>query len=110
MFKRVAAICALILVFTKAAVAQPQVLTSIKGTPLYAEVESKMLTALTWETSTDRDQDFQRTHPRAYYDHAVRYVVNKVNAAKAKKRRETLESWKLGLKAWVAKRRMGRAK
>ena len=36
MFKRVAAICALILVFTKAAVAQPQVLTSIKPLQLIA--------------------------------------------------------------------------
>ncbi len=81
----------------------------IKGTPLYTEVESVMLEKLDWETSTDRDLDFKRTHPRKYYDHAVRYVVNKVNAAKAKKKRQTLESWKLGLKAMVAKQRMRRS-
>ncbi len=36
MFKRVAAICALSIVFTEAAVAQPQVLTSIKPLQLIA--------------------------------------------------------------------------
>ncbi len=79
----------------------------IKGTPMYEEVESQMLEKLDWETSTDRDLDFVRTFPRVYYDHAVRYVVNKVNAAKAKKKGKLLDSWKLGAKAWVAKRRMG---
>ncbi|MEY3442433.1 MAG: hypothetical protein RLZZ519_714 [Bacteroidota bacterium] len=78
----------------------------IKGTPMYEEVESQMLEKLDWETSTDRDLDFVRTFPRAYYDYAVRYVVNKVNAAKAKKKGKLLDSWKLGAKAWVSKRRM----
>ncbi|MFN8394964.1 MAG: radical SAM protein [Bacteroidia bacterium] len=80
----------------------------IKGTPMYEEVEPEFLKSLPWESSTDRDQDFKRQYPREYYDHAVRYVVNKVNAAKARKRGKRVESWKLGLKAWVSKRRMGR--
>lgn len=78
----------------------------IKGTPMYEEVEPEFLKALPWDSSTDRDQDFKRTYSREYYDHAVRYVVNKVNAAKARKRGKRLEGWKLGLKAWVAKQRM----
>jgi anaerobic magnesium-protoporphyrin IX monomethyl ester cyclase len=78
----------------------------IKGTPMYEEVESQILEKLPWESSTDRDLDFKRTYNRKYYDYAVRYVVNKVNSAKARKRKKTIESWKLGLKAWVAKRRM----
>jgi anaerobic magnesium-protoporphyrin IX monomethyl ester cyclase len=82
----------------------------IKGTPMYEEVESAMLEKLPWETSTDRDLDFKRTYPRKYYDHAVRYVVNAVNGAKAKKQGKVIESWKLGLKAWVSKRQMARSK
>lgn len=82
----------------------------IKGTPMYEEVESEMLEKLPWETSTDRDLDFKRAHPRIYYDHAVRYVVNKVNAAKARKKGAFFESLKLGLKARVAKGRMARSR
>jgi radical SAM superfamily enzyme YgiQ (UPF0313 family) len=54
----------------------------IKGTPLYAEVEKEFLTNFPWESSTDRDIDFERTYPRPYYDHAVKWVVNEVNAKK----------------------------
>ncbi len=78
----------------------------IKGTPLYTEVESVMLEKLPWDTSTDRDLDFKRTHPRKFYDHAVRYVVNSVNAAKARKKGEFFGALKMGLKARVAKVRM----
>jgi anaerobic magnesium-protoporphyrin IX monomethyl ester cyclase len=78
----------------------------IKGTPMYEEVESALLEKLPWDTSTDRDLDFKRTHPRRYYDHAVRYVVNAVNGAKARKEGRIVQSWKLGLKARVARMRM----
>ena len=82
----------------------------IKGTPLYQEVESLMLEQLDWAKSTDRDLDFQRTHPRAYYHYAVRYVVNQVNAAKAKKKGEYFGAFKMRLKAKVAKARMRRSR
>ncbi|OSZ82481.1 B12-binding domain-containing radical SAM protein [Chitinophagaceae bacterium IBVUCB1] len=54
----------------------------IKGTPLYAEVEKDFLTNFPWESSTDRDIDFKRVYPRKYYEHAVVWVVNEVNAKK----------------------------
>jgi len=54
----------------------------IKGTPLYAEVEQNFLTNFPWESSTDRDIDFERTYPKQYYEHAVKWVVNEVNTKK----------------------------
>ena len=80
----------------------------IKGTAMYAEVESSMIMDSKWETRTDRDIDFERTYPRKYYDYAVRWVVNSVNAAQQKKRGEWLNSLKSGLKARVAKSGMRR--
>jgi radical SAM superfamily enzyme YgiQ (UPF0313 family) len=50
----------------------------IKGTPLYAETESKFIDPKNWEISTDRDIDFKRTYPRRYYDFALRWVHNEV--------------------------------
>ena len=50
----------------------------IKGTPLYAETESKFIDPQDWEISTDRDIDFKRTYPRRYYDFALRWVHNEV--------------------------------
>ena len=52
----------------------------IKGTALYEEVEAQLTTDLSWEEGSDRDLDFPRTYPRRYYDHAVRWVLNEVNA------------------------------
>jgi len=54
----------------------------IKGTPLYAEMEKDFLTHFPWESATDREIDFARTFPRRYYDYAVSWVVNEVNAKK----------------------------
>lgn len=80
----------------------------IKGTAMYAEVESSMIVNAEWDQRTDRDLDFQRTYPRAYYDYAVRWVVNSVNASKAKKKGEWFNSMKLRLKARIAKEGMRR--
>lgn len=54
----------------------------IKGTPLYAEVENDFLTNFPWESSTDRDIDFKRQYDRKYYEYAVSWVTNEVNAKK----------------------------
>ncbi|HYC87538.1 MAG TPA: radical SAM protein, partial [Chryseosolibacter sp.] len=51
----------------------------IKGTELFAEVETEQTTRLDWGSSTDRDIDFKRTYPRRYYDFAVKHVINEVN-------------------------------
>jgi len=51
----------------------------IKGTELYNDVKADFLDkALAWETSTDRDIDFKRTHPKQYYQHAIKWVMNEV--------------------------------
>lgn len=52
----------------------------IKGTDLYNQVEDKIINPKDWATSTDRDIEFTRTYSRKYYDYAVRYIVNSVNA------------------------------
>jgi radical SAM superfamily enzyme YgiQ (UPF0313 family) len=51
----------------------------IKGTSLYNEIENKITIKPNWETSTDRDIDFNRTFSRKFYDFAVRRIVNEVN-------------------------------
>lgn len=58
----------------------------IKGTPLYAEVESRFVKKLNWESSTDRDIDFTRTYRRKYYDYALRRLYNEVAFYKGKSR------------------------
>src|SRR4030095_10655761 len=55
----------------------------IKGTPLYAEVESRFITKLSWENSTDRDIDFERTYNRRYYDYAIQMINYEVRYHKA---------------------------
>ena len=64
----------------------------IVGTDLYNEIEQDLINKLDWETTTDRDLDFKRTYSKKFYDYAVRYVVNEVNAAlKAKSLTEKLK-------------------
>jgi len=58
----------------------------IKGTPLYAEVESRFVTNLPWESSTDRDIDFTRTYNRKYYDYAIQMINYEVSYHKALKK------------------------
>ena len=51
----------------------------IKGTELYEEVKNEFLDQqLDWETSTDRDIDFKRSHPKQYYQYAIQWVMNEV--------------------------------
>lgn len=66
----------------------------IKGTELYKEVEALKLNNVEWHEGTDRDVDFKRAYSRAYYDHAVRYVVNEVNSFKLYKRSQYFGSFK----------------
>lgn len=54
----------------------------IKGTPLYEEVESSFIEQLSWENSTDRQLDFNRTYSRKYYDYAVRWIYNEMEIHK----------------------------
>lgn len=51
----------------------------IKGTELYNEVKNEFLNQqMDWETTTDRDIDFKRTHPKQYYQYAIQWVMNEV--------------------------------
>ncbi len=56
----------------------------ITGTELYKEVKDDLITHLNWAESTDRDIDFKRQHSRKFYEYAVRWVYNRVNADKEK--------------------------
>jgi radical SAM superfamily enzyme YgiQ (UPF0313 family) len=51
----------------------------IKGTELFAEIESSQTNNFEWNKNSDRDRDFKRTYTRKYYDFAVRRVTNEVN-------------------------------
>lgn len=48
----------------------------IKGTSLYNEIEDIIIDQPNWTISTDRQIDFKRTYPRAFYPFAVSRVVN----------------------------------
>ncbi len=63
----------------------------IKGTELYGEIESDILTNLDWSTSTDRQIDFKRNYSPKFYKHAIRYVVNSHLSFQA---REQKANWK----------------
>jgi radical SAM superfamily enzyme YgiQ (UPF0313 family) len=75
----------------------------IRGTELYAEVESSQTTTLPWNSSTDRDIDFKRTYSRRYYDYAVRRVVNEVNYNKLSQKGLFVGAAKLKAKSLLAK-------
>ena len=56
----------------------------IKGTPLYEEIKNDITSITDWETDTDREIDFKRTHSKKFYEYAVRWVHNEVALAKSK--------------------------
>ena len=75
----------------------------IAGTGLYEQVKGKMKPLPDWEKSTDRDIDFERTYSRRFYDHAVRYIVNSVNANKSWENRDFVHWMKQKIKSILAK-------
>lgn len=79
----------------------------IKGTPLYNEVEHIFTSPLPWETTTDRDIDFRRTYPRAYYDHALQWINQEMTLHRAKGTQLAgrLRSLKARTMMWVYKMR-----
>lgn len=76
----------------------------IKGTPMYEEVESQFVNQLEWKESTDRDIEFKRTYKKAYYNHAIRWILHEVDY----KRRKKLEG--LSLKVMATKLRAAKAR
>ena len=80
----------------------------IRGTGLFEEVKNKIVDAKNWTKSTDRDLDFERTYPRAYYNFAIRWVVNSVQLNKRiiEQKAITLTSFKLWLKTVLSRMAM----
>jgi anaerobic magnesium-protoporphyrin IX monomethyl ester cyclase len=52
----------------------------IKGTPYFDEVAGRVTLDGAWETSTDRDHGIRGRPPRAYYEHADRWLRSEVEA------------------------------
>ena len=57
----------------------------IKGTPYYAEVESRILAGKTWRERSDRDLKVAGRYSRRFYSFATRWMVNEVALNRAKR-------------------------
>lgn len=66
------------------------------------KTENKFIAPLPWETSTDRDINFERTYSRKYYDYAIRWVGNEVAAHKSLKNGKAYRVPYLKLKSLIA--------
>lgn len=76
----------------------------IAGTSLYEEIKSNITTNLDWTRSTDRDIRFKRNYSDKYYQYAVRYIVNSVEAYRQiKQKKNYLSGLKLKTKAVVSR-------
>ncbi len=60
----------------------------IKGTPYYAEVESRVLSDRSWDQRSDRDLTVAGRYSRRFYSYATRWMVNSVALNKANLKRE----------------------
>ncbi len=78
----------------------------IKGTPYYAEVESRILASRPWEDRSDRDLTVAGRYSRRFYRFATRWMVNEVALHRAQTNGGV--SLKRRLKLW-ANARIGRA-
>lgn len=74
----------------------------IKGTSLYNEIEDKITIKHDWNSSTDRDIDFKRTYSKNYYNYALKYVINDVNASKQQKQGNYFNAFKMKTKSLVS--------
>jgi len=75
----------------------------IKGTPYYAEVESRVLADRAWEERSDRDLTVAGRYSRRFYSFATRWMVNEValhkalrNGAPLKQRLKMLANARIG--------------
>lgn len=74
----------------------------IKGTSLYNEIEDKIIVRPDWNLSTDRDIDFKRTYSKKYYNYALKYVINDVNAYKQNQQGNYFNALKMKTKSLLA--------
>jgi hypothetical protein len=77
----------------------------IKGTPYYAEVESRALTDRPWELRSDRDLTVAGRHSRRFYAYATRWMVSEVALHRARTRGGAPLTRRL---KWVVNARIGR--
>jgi radical SAM superfamily enzyme YgiQ (UPF0313 family) len=56
----------------------------IKGTPYYAEVESRVLSKGNWAEHNDRDLTVAGRYSRRFYSFATRWMVNEVGLHRAR--------------------------
>jgi radical SAM superfamily enzyme YgiQ (UPF0313 family) len=71
----------------------------IQGTDYARDVASKTVADRPWAERTDRDLRISGRHSRRWYRHATRWMVNEVNAHRARREGRTLAGLRLGLKA-----------
>ncbi len=64
----------------------------IKGTALYEEIKDEIAHFPHWETNTDRDIEIPLPYKAAYYDNAVRFLVNGWKAKRHKSMKHALKS------------------
>jgi radical SAM superfamily enzyme YgiQ (UPF0313 family) len=74
----------------------------IKGTSLYNEIEEKIIVKPDWNLSTDRDIDFKRTYSKSYYNYALKYVINDVNASREINKGNYYNAFKMKTKSILA--------
>ena len=74
----------------------------IKGTSLYNEIEEEITVKPDWNLSTDRDIDFKRTYSKKYYNYALKYVINEVNANREKNQGNYYNALKMKTKSLLA--------
>jgi radical SAM superfamily enzyme YgiQ (UPF0313 family) len=75
----------------------------IKGTALYSEIEPQITQQPNWQTSTDRQIDFVRTYNSSFYQYAINFIVNELNAHQAAAKNNILRASKHKAKALTAK-------
>ena len=76
----------------------------IKGTELYDETNDIQIHPSEWNTTTDRDIDFERTYSRKYYKYALSRVINEVNFYKLyTKKPVSITTAKLKARVMIAK-------
>ena len=81
----------------------------IKGTPYYAEVESRILSDRRWQERSDRDLTVAGRYSRRFYSFATRWMVNSVALNKAKRGGDTSLTQRLKMEANVRIGRLGMA-
>jgi radical SAM superfamily enzyme YgiQ (UPF0313 family) len=67
----------------------------IRGTPLFEETMPMFTVEPEWDEGTDRDIDFRRTYSRKYYQYAIRWITNAMNAHRLRKKPDAiaLRTW-----------------